>query len=52
MNRRIENERKAQDDFQVSSLCDSYDNGDHQDRKDRETNRSGGRENEFAEKVL
>lgn len=52
MNRRVENEREAQDDFQVSSLCDSNDNGDNQDRKDGETNRFGGRENEFAKKGL
>lgn len=48
MNRRAENERKTQ----VSSLCDSNDNGDNQDRKDGETNRFGGRENEFTKKVL
>lgn len=52
MNRRVENERKVQDDFQVSSLCDSNDNGDNQDRKDGETNGFGGRKNEFAKKVL
>lgn len=48
MNRRVENERKTE----LSSLCDSNDNGDNQDRKDGETNRFGGRENEFTKKVL
>lgn len=53
MNRRVENERKAWMTFRfLACVRDSYDNGDHQDRKDGETSRSGGREKMNLLKVL